>query len=735
RAREVRPDFALTAENGPVVAAICRRLDGLPLAIELAAARVRALSLTEIVDSLHDRFRLLTGGSRIAVRRQQTLRASVDWSHALLTDTERILFRRLAVFLGGFDLSAAQFVCGGSDVEHYQVLDQLTLLVDKSLVVADDSGRTTRYRLLETVRQYALEKLGESGEPDKVRSRHRDHYTSMAAVLDAPAGSDYEQRLEQADVEMDNLRSAFGWSLENLDVEQALALASSLQPLWFSRGRMREGRAWMDLALKDADSRAVGVAAAMRARALADKAVLDCWVGTSTDRGMDQAQQALAMARELDDDALLARTLTTCGFVAGQRYDVSAARTYFTEAIGLARASDDRWRLSQILTWQADAAIMTGDPIVARLAVEEGLQVAEAIGDRPNARGCRFYLGYVQLMQAEVSSAVAQFRDVAAESEAAHDSLIEVASLMGLGNALVYQGEVSAARAMGHATLDAGADIDDYFSGLGYSVLAQAGLAEGDIPAAQVANEAAWRCLSNNPQMASAALGFNGSAVALAAGDLAAARRLADEAVSIATGWHLVVALTTRARVRFADGRREEAVRDARDALACAAECGAYLPVPDTFECLAGLCADADGHIEAARLFGAADGLRQRAGVARFQIYQASYDGSVAALRTAMDEQDFDAAWAEGFAMSIAEAIAYAQRGRGERKRPSTGWASLTPAEADVVRLVAEGFTNKDVAARLFISPRTVQAHLAHVFAKLGVTSRTQLAQEAARRG
>ena len=148
---------------------ICARLDGMPLAIELAAARVRALSLAEILDSLHDRFRLLTGGARTAVRRQQTLRASVDWSHALLTEPERVLLRRLAVFLGGFDLDAAQAVAGAGDVERYQVLDQLTLLVDKSLVVADDSGGRTRYRLLETVRQYALEKLGESGEADAVR--------------------------------------------------------------------------------------------------------------------------------------------------------------------------------------------------------------------------------------------------------------------------------------------------------------------------------------------------------------------------------------------------------------------------------------------------------------------------------------------------------------------------------------------------------------------------------------
>ncbi len=139
RARHARPEFVVTDDNGATVSEICARLDGLPLAIELAAARVRALSLTEILDSLHDRFRLLTGGARTAVRRQQTLRASVDWSHALLTEPERVLFRRLAVFMGGFDLDAAQTIAGVGDVQRYQVLDQLTLLIDKSLVVADDS--------------------------------------------------------------------------------------------------------------------------------------------------------------------------------------------------------------------------------------------------------------------------------------------------------------------------------------------------------------------------------------------------------------------------------------------------------------------------------------------------------------------------------------------------------------------------------------------------------------------
>ncbi len=223
RARRVRPDFRLADEKAAIAAEICRRLDGVPLAIELAAARVRVLSLTEIRDSLHDRFRLLTGGARTAVRRQQTLRASVDWSHALLTEPERILFARLAVFMGGFHLDAAEAVAGGGDVERFQVLDLLTLLVDKSLVVAESTSGRTRYRLLETVRQYALEKLGESGQADAVRARHRDYYTAVAAMLDTPAPTGHEQRLEQAETEIDNLRAAFAWSRENSDIATRVA--------------------------------------------------------------------------------------------------------------------------------------------------------------------------------------------------------------------------------------------------------------------------------------------------------------------------------------------------------------------------------------------------------------------------------------------------------------------------------------------------------------------------------
>ncbi len=730
RARRARPDFRITKDNMTTVAEICARLDGMPLAIELAAARVRALSLGEILDGLRDRFRLLTGGARTAVRRQQTLRASVDWSHALLTQPEGVLFRRLAVFLGGFDLDAAQAVAGGGDVQRYQVLDQLTLLVDKSLVVADDSGGRTRYRLLETVRQYAAEKLGESGEADAVRARHRDYYTALTALLDTPARADYEQRLEQAEIEIDNLRAAFGWSRENSDIEQALALASSLQPLWLTHGRVRGGRAWFDAALADLDAQHP-VADAVRARALADKGVLDALTGDID--SMDQAQHALAIARELDEPALLARTLTACGFIAGQSYNVEVARACFAEAIGLARALDDRWRLSQILTFQAHSAAIAGDPLAVRAAAQEGRDLADAIGDGFNSRQCRQWLGLVQIMHGDLGGAVAQLGEVAAEAEVAHDEIWRVSSVGSQGLALAYQGEAAAARAAAEAILEGGAELGGRFAVLGPVVLGFAALAAGDGAAAHEAREAARQhMIVVSGAVAALQRDWNVEA-ALADGDLAAARRCADEAVSTTTGWYSAMALTTRARVAIAQGEPDQAERDAHDALTRCADLEAYLLIPDILECLAVLAGDAGSHREAVRLFGAAHGIRERIGSARFKIYDAAYQASVAALRDAMGEKDFDGAWAEGAALSTEEAISYAQRGRGERKRPTSGWGALTPTERDVIRLVSEGLGNKDIATRLFVSPRTVQTHLTHVYTKLGLTSRVQLVQEAAR--
>jgi predicted ATPase/class 3 adenylate cyclase/DNA-binding CsgD family transcriptional regulator len=723
RARRARPDFAVTDANSKAVQEICHRLDGMPLAIELAAARVRALSLDEIVDSLHDRFRLLTGGSRTAVRRQQTLRASVDWSHALLTEPERVLFRRLAAFLGGFDLKAAQAIAGGSDVERYQVFDQLALLVDKSLVVAETDCGRTRYRLLETVRQYALEKLGESGEADPVRSRHRDYYTAMAVSLDAPAQSGHVQRVEQAELDIDNLRAAFAWCRENSDIASASQLAASLQPLWLTRGYVREGLEWLETILAEQGSDSVSEM--LRVRAFVTKATLLGWIGAASN--VEEAERALASAYAADDKALMVRALIARG--CASLHELDEATGYFTKAAELAREIGDLWMLSQILGRQANILVVAGDPLaLAAAAAEEALQVADAIGDRFVARHCRWVLGFASTLRGDLGGALALCRDVIDEATAEHDAMFRVYGLVMEGETLAYQGDAVAARAAAEASLRACAELVESYEAACHGAIEVACLAAGDVPSARRAGAAAHQSFGQSQAMSGI---YMWSALPpLLDGDLAVARRWADDAVPVTRGCFHAGALLVRALVKMAESELDPAERDAHEALAIAADIRGYLLVPDLLECLADLTRHGGGHRESARLLGAADGARQRMGSVRFKALDPAHQKLVAVLRETLGDSGFDDALAEGAALSTEEAIAYAQRGRGERKRPASGWASLTPAELDVVRLMSDGMANKDIAARLFISPRTVETHLTHVYAKLGFTSRVQLAQQ-----
>lgn len=730
RARQVNRDFSPGDDEVTTVVEICRRLDGMPLAIELAAARVRALSLNEILGSLRDRFRLLTGGVRTAVRRQQTLRASVDWSHALLTEPERVLFRRLAAFSGGFDLEAAQAVAGAGEIERYQVLDQLTLLVDKSLVVAETGRGTTRYRMLETVRQYAQEKLGDSGEADLVRLRHRDHYSGLAAVLNGAAGR-FEQRRDRVAAEMDNLRAAFTFSCEAADFSAALGLASALQPIWSTGNRLREGLEWFDRVLLDPGFTEAAVAPALEAQALADKAVLYAYLGAMR-ASIESAEQALTIARGLDDPDLLTRVLTASG--SADAYRAGSAGTYIDEAMSLIGGDTDPARLGQMLFWRAFAAVMAeGDPLKGETAAIEGIRLADSADDAYLSRQCRWALALAHAMTGKIDAAVSGYGGVLREARSARDPLGVYVSEFGLVYAHSYLGDTVTACAAAQRAVTAAPDLGPYIRGVSYVALTMATLAAGDVEAAYDAGETAAQLLELAPEFGGHLTANHRAETALARGDVAAARRYNDEDVGVMQGWHLAGALTVRARIAIAEQQFEQAERDAHDALAAIAGNRGYSVIPDALECLALAWCRRGQHEQAARILGAAAGLREQMGMRRFVIYDGAHDALVEELRNSLGDNVFDTHWAEGAALGPEDAVAYAQRGRGERKRPSSGWESLTPAELDVARLVAEGLGNKEIAARLFISARTVQSHLTRIYAKLGITSRLQLAQEAAR--
>jgi predicted ATPase/class 3 adenylate cyclase/DNA-binding CsgD family transcriptional regulator len=727
RARRVRPDFRGTVDNCATIADICRRLDGMPLAIELAAARVQGLSLTDILENLHDRFRLLTGGARTALHRHQTLRASVDWSYALLTEPEQGLFRRLGVFLGGFDLEAAQAVGVGAAVQHQQVMEHLTQLVDKSLVVAENASGAMRYRLLETMRQYALEKLGESGEADAVRDRHGDHYIERAAALVSLMPGGHQRLVDWADIELDNLRAAYVRSRENGDTGKALRLASSLQPFWLAQGRLREGMAWFDDTVPETPG--PDLAPEVWVRAVVHTNTLAAWLEAPT--GLDRARAALSIAQQLDDPALIAATLNVCSILT--RYDAETSPVYVDEATELARASNDRRTLCEILLTQTIwRGGMAGDPRGARAAAEECRDLADALGDRFMSWSSRIWLGNALLIQGNLDDAARVLLPLVEQRAATGQLFKGFFANVFLGRVRAYQGQPDPAHACWEAALATATAMGGFQEDVACAMRAEAALAAGDGPAAKNASGASWRHTVPERIVFNRVLNPMPEAL-LACDELIAARQWADDTVATVHGSNKVAALTARAHIALAQGEPEGAARDAHDALTIAADTGAFLRVPDVVECLARL-AGADGnHQSAARLFGAAAAIRDDKGITRFPIYQASYEAAVESCRDALGQKAFDAAWAEGAALSIEEAISYAQRGSGKRKRPSSGWESLTPTETAVMRLVSEGLANKDIAARLLISRRTVQTHLTHVYTKLGLTSRIQLVQEAAR--
>jgi DNA-binding CsgD family transcriptional regulator len=468
---------------------------------------------------------------------------------------------------------------------------------------------------------------------------------------------------------------------------------------------------------------------AVRAAALADRASLDA-VQNSHGK-VDEALEALGIARDLDDSGLVLRALTACAGI--HAFDAAAADAYFTEAIDLARALGDRWRLSHILGWRA-YSLMTGggDPVAAQAAATEGRDVADSIGDGYSSRMCRWAIAMAKFIVGDLGGAVAEYRELAADSEATHDTTWHLSSLVALGQMLGRYGEREAAQAAGLAAVEMAADLGEFNQGFAYAALSVAHLSAGDIERSAHAAECAWKLLSVQPELVSVHV-IPLAQVAIARGDLDTARRWADDAIKTSPGMHRMMALAIRAGVAIVQNDMGQAERDAHESLSIAVDINALVVVPDLLESLGVLAAGKGDPTEATRLFGAADAARGRTHYVRYKIYEDTYEVGLSSLREALGDKEFEKAWSEGAALSTDEAVAYAQRGRGERKRPDTGWESLTPAELNVVRLAGDGLSNKDIAEHLFLSPRTVQAHLSNVYSKLGITSRVQLAKEAMR--
>lgn len=731
RASLVRPCFSLDASSEAAVRTMCARLDGIPLALELAAAWLRTLTPQQIEAGLDDRFALLVRSPRGAVPRQQTLAASIEWSHALLDESDRIVLRRLAVFAGGFGVEAARAVAAAGALARDDVIHALGRLVDKSLVVAEERNGESRYRLLETIRQYAADRLAEAGEVQATRDRHLGHFLALAEAIDPELQRDMDAWRTQLEREHDNLRAALDWGLAASDPEPGRRLAAKLPWLWHLHRHGHEGIEF----LRRAVERAPNDRSTLQARLLTGIALV---ADTASPLGLeyDAAQRALAIATEQGDEQLraLCLTLSAVGqfytdFDAAWRLSVDALRA--AEVTGDALLTDATRALQGIilhlrdcheaaepllrsaveglchrhrgiaattLSFQASGALYTGQIDLARRLAEQAIQTAEPLGDYLRVGSTRSVLAIVRGLAGDVDGGLQLMRPVLRLIEnAANDVFVpEMARTMGALH--LWRGDPEqAATWFGREarSTDRGAET--------------------------------WLAAQSLPGL--------GAALACL-GRFDKAHSVLDRAVSAARGLGmpriLADALEQQAHLAVAD--EDRAIELHHAALTERVEHGLRTFYVDSLEALATLGARAGRVSTAVRVLAASDQARASMAYPHSPARRRTYEATVGSLRAALGDRPFTQAWAEGARLSLDEAVAYVRRSRGTRRRPSTGWGSLTPTELDIVRLVIDGLSNPEMADRLLMSRETVKTHLSHVYAKLGIANRTELAALASAR-
>jgi non-specific serine/threonine protein kinase len=403
RARLVQPTFALTAESAPAVIEICRRVDGIPLAIELAAARVPSLTVGQLAARLDDQLGLLTRGLRTAAPRHRTLRATLDWSYDLLADREQTLLGRLAVFAGGWTLDAAEIVCSGDGIDRAEVLDLLSRLVDASLVIVEERDGEARYRLLEPVRQYALGQLQRTPEEAAVRDRHGSWCLALAEQAEPELWmADQLRWFARLDLEHDNLRAAIAWAVARGDAEVGLGLGGALAHFWVVRGQYAEAQAHLSSVLRLSAAEAH---TAPRAQVLSGLGWLT-YVQGDYSAARAWHQDSLARRRQLNDREGVASSLDDLGWVVTAEGDYEAALAFHEESLTVRRSLSDESGIANALQGVAYIASVRGDVAAARAAHEESLALRRRLGDQRNVSNSLVHLGW--LAQARGDHALAR---------------------------------------------------------------------------------------------------------------------------------------------------------------------------------------------------------------------------------------------------------------------------------------------------------------------------------------
>jgi predicted ATPase/class 3 adenylate cyclase len=698
RARSARSDLELGPEHAAAVIRICTRLDGIPLALELAARRVRALSLSELADRLDQRLRFLTGGAREAEARHQTLRAAIDWSHDLLEADERILFRRLGVFAGGFDLAAAETVCAGP----YDTLDLIVALVDKSLVVASEASGVTRYRMLETIREYALERLAEAREDDATRQAHLA-WALHVVERGAPPRSRGLPRdwVDHLDVAHDNLRVALDHAQEH-DPEAGLRLAAALRPFWWVRGHWHEGRVRLEAAL----ARTPGTAPALRAKGLVGAADLAEWQGDlgpatalaeearqifrrSGDRPGEAEccwklgnvammrgrtadarallEEGVAISRDLPGREHLAELLNALGCLALDEGDFAAARHCWEETLATDPALSDafvggpgshaRYNLAMVLCFE-------GAYPAARELAEESLERGRVLGDASLAAGARGLLGEIALYEGDFATSRSLLEESLELQRKLGEATMVAGSQLRLGRLALARGDLLGARALLEEALRRERELDGKWGRAaalrGLGVVARQEQRYGEARAALEESLALFDEMCSRDDVMTN-LGELGE-LALAEGDLTSARALLEDSLdqSRALGVQRETACRLEAlgRLALAEGDLDRAARGLADALALALALGARPVAAEAAEALAAAVAAAGDLQRAARLLGAASSLRESMGAALLPSVRIGHDATWAAVQKGLGPEEAGRAVADGRGLALDELAA-----------------------------------------------------------------------------
>jgi predicted ATPase/DNA-binding CsgD family transcriptional regulator len=737
RARQVRSDFRITDDDAQAVGRICRHLDGIPLAVELAAARVRVLSPQQIADGLADRFGLLTGGARDAPARQRTLEASVQWSYDLLEVPQQRALTRLSVFAGTFGLTAAGHLAAGPDLPAADVLDLVSGLVDRSLLQAVDGDGEVRYRMLETIRAYARQRLLEIDEPERVRHRHLDHYVGLAHEAQAGLlGPEPDPWIVRLRGELDDLRVAMDWAVVSKRGADVLDIVEATFSFWMVQGlyveMSRRLHAAVDALPGDAADSARGLMAAS----------LLTMMGGDHPAGHALADEAVRRSAAHGDEATRARALiyrAWCGSLAGTAIGRQIAAD-MEEGIALAeQTGEQETRVGGMMF--SGALDLPGRPFaeghgLLERAVAEMEQVGysylHTIGETFLAARWLLPAGDLERACEHAEAALAVARRLGL------GSFVSTA-LSVLGGVATLRGDESSARAhLGEALSVAqqGGLRTDVM--IARDWLAHAEDRFGTPADARVAAESALdaaREVGSRPFQASAerllgVVALREERLESAGEHLSRARHGSREPRNVFTLGRSLLALAELAAAR----EEPEQARDlAHEGLEVLVEHADRPGIADALETLAAVHTAYGQHEPSLRLVGAAERFRAESGIGRFPLQTAAVARCLDAAGR-LDVGEVDAARQQGAVLSLDEAVAYARRGRGGRGRPATGWDALTPTERDVVRLVARGCSNAEVGEQLFISVNTVKTHLSHVYEKVRVSGRADLVAQAAQR-